>query len=147
MRICEMCGADISSRVARTKYCFSCAVVAQQERVRKYKAKNKEKIRDYQKEYQKEYYARNKEKINQKCREKYAEKTGKTPAERDRAGQERLEEEKSWELLRKAFGERFGRNHQHVNTMSQLEKDVAEATRLGISYGEYAARKRKEAGK
>ena len=142
MRVCEMCGADISSRAASAKYCFSCAVKAQRERVKNCKAKNKEKIRDYQKEYQKEYYARNKEKINQKCREQYAEKTGRTPAE-----QERLEEGESWELLRPAFGERFGRTHKHVNTMSQLEKDVAEATRLGISYGEYAARKRKEAGK
>lgn len=143
MRVCEMCGTDISSRPSRAKYCFSCAVVAQRERVKKYKEKNKEKTRDYQKEY----YERNKEKINQKCRERYAEKTGKTPAERDRAGQERLEEEKSWELLRQAFGDRFGRTHKHVNTMSQLEKDVAEATRLGISYGEYEARKRKEMSK
>lgn len=147
MRVCEMCGADISSRAASAKYCFSCAVEAQRERVKNCKAKNKEKIREYQKEYQKEYYARNKEKINQKCRERYAEKTGKTPAQRENAKQERLEEEESCELLLQAFGERFGRTHKHVNTMSQLEKDVAEATRLGISYGEYAARKRKEAGK
>ena len=140
MRVCEMCGADISSRPSKAKYCFSCAVVAQRERVRKYKAENKEKIRDYQKEY----HARNKEKINRLRREQYAAKTGRTPAEREHAKQEHREEEKSWELLRKAFGERFGRNHQHVNTMSQLEKDVAEATRLGISYGEYEARKRKE---
>lgn len=140
MKICEMCGADISSRAASAKYCFSCAVKAQRERVKNCKAKNKEKIRDYQKEY----YARNKEKNNRLRREQYAEKTGKTSEERDRAKQERLEERESWEMLRRAFGERFGRTHKHVNTMSQLEKDVAEATRLGISYGEYAARKRKE---
>lgn len=138
MKICETCGADISSRAASAKYCFACAVKAQREHVKKSKAKNKEKIRDYQKAY----YAKNKEKINRQRCERCAEKTGRTPA-----GQERLEEEKSWELLRQAFGDRFGRNHQHVNTMSQLEKDVAEATRLGISYGEYVARKRKEAGK
>lgn len=143
MKICEMCGADISSRAASAKYCFSCAVKAQRERVKNCKAKNKEKIRDYQKEY----YARNKEKNNRLRREQYAEKTGKTSEERDRAKQERLEERESWEMLRRAFGERFGRTHKHVNTMSQLEKDVAEATRLGISYGEYAARKRKEIGK
>lgn len=139
MRVCETCGADISSRAASAKYCFSCAVKAQHERVKNCKAKNKEKIRDYQKEY----YARNKEKNNRLRREQYAEKTGKTSEERDRAKQERLEERESWELLRQAFGERFGRTHKHVNTMSQLEKDVAEATRLGISYGEYEARKRK----
>lgn len=139
MKICEMCGADISSRAASAKYCFSCAVKAQRERVKNCKAKNKEKIRDYQKEY----YARNKEKNNRLRREQYAEKTGKTSEERDRAKQERLEERESWEMLRRAFGERFGRTHKHVNTMSQLEKDVAEATRLGISYGEYEARKRK----
>lgn len=140
MKICEMCGADISSRAASAKYCFSCAVKAQRERVKNCKAKNKEKIMDYQKEY----YARNKEKINRLRREQYAEKTGKTSEERDRAKQERLEERESWEMLRRAFGERFGVSYQHVNTMSQLEKDVAEATRLGISYGEYEARKRKE---
>lgn len=143
MRVCEMCGADISSRAASAKYCFACAVKAQHERVKNCKAKNKEKIRDYQKEY----HARNKEKINRLRREQYAEKTGRTPAEREHAKQERREERESWELLRQAFGERFGINHQHVNTMSQLEKDVAEATRLGISYGEYEARKRKEIGK
>lgn len=138
MRVCETCGADISSRAASAKYCFACAVKAQHDHVKKCKAKNKEKIRDYQKAY----HARKREKINRQRREQYAEKTGRTPAE-----QERLEEGESWELLRQAFGERFGRTHKHVNTMSQLEKDVAEATRLGISYGEYAARKRKEAGK
>lgn len=143
MKICEMCGADISSRPSRAKYCFSCAVVAQRERVRKYKAENKEKIRDYQKEY----HARNKEKINRLRREQYAEKTGKTPAEGEHAKQERREERESWEMLRQAFGDRFGRTHKHVNTMSQLEKDVAEAARLGISYGEYEARKRKEMSK
>lgn len=143
MKICEMCGADISSRAASAKYCFSCAVKAQRERVKNCKAKNKEKIRDYQKEY----YARNKEKNNRLRREQYAEKTGKTSEERDRAKQERLEERESWEMLRRAFGERFGRTHKHVNTMSQLEKDVAEATRLGISYGEYEARKRKGTSK
>lgn len=143
MRVCETCGADISSRAASAKYCFSCAVKAQRERVKNCKAKNKEKIRDYQKEY----YARNKEKNNRLRREQYAEKTGKTSEERDCAKQERLEERESWEMLRRAFGERFGRTHKHVNTMSQLEKDVAEATRLGISYGEYEARKRKEMSK
>lgn len=135
MRVCETCGADISSRAASAKYCFSCAVKAQRERVKNRKARNKEKIRDYQKAY----HAKNREKINRQRREQYAEKSGITPAE-----QERLEEEEFWRLLRQAFGERFGRSHQHVNTMSQLEKDAAEATRLGISYGEYAARKRKE---
>lgn len=143
MRVCEMCGADISNRPGRAKYCFACAMEAQWERVRKYKAENNETI----KEYQKAYYARNKEKTNRLRREQYAEKTGKTSEERDRAKQERREEEKSWELLRQAFGDRFGRTHKHVNTMSQLEKDVAEAARLGISYGEYEARKRKETGK
>lgn len=138
MKICETCGADISSRAANAKYCFACAVKAQHERVKNFKAKNKEKIRNYQKAY----HARNREKINRQRREQYAEKTGRTPTE-----QERLEEEASWELLRQAFGDRFGRTHKHVNTMSQLEKDVAEAARLGISYGEYAARKRKEIGK
>lgn len=138
MRVCETCGADISSRAASAKYCFACAVKAQHDHVKKCKAKNKEKIRDYQKAYR----AKNKEKINRQRREQYAETTGRTPAE-----QERLEEEASWDLLRRAFGERFGVSYQHVNTMSQLEKDVAEATRLGISYGEYMARKRKEIGK
>lgn len=123
MRVCETCGTDISSRAASAKYCFACAVKAQHDHVKKHKAKNKEKI-------------------NRRRREQYAETTGRTPAE-----QERLEEEESWELLRQAFGERFGISHQHTNTMSQLEKDVAEAARLGISYGEYAARKRKEIGK
>lgn len=120
-----MCGADISSRAARAKYCFSCAVVAQRGYVKKSKEKSKGKVKEHQSE----------------CTKKG---TVKEKRERER---ERLEEEKSWELLRQAFGERFGRNHQHVNTMSQLEKDVAEATRLGISYGEYMARKRKEMGK
>ena len=143
MRVCEMCGADISNRARNATYCFTCAVKAKHQRVKNWKAQKKQKIRDYQKEY----YARNKEKINRLRREQYAEKTGKTPAEREHAKQERLEERESWEMLRRAFGERFGRTHKHVNTMSQLEKDVAEATRLGISYGEYEARKRKETGK
>lgn len=128
MRVCKMCGADISSRAASAKYCFTCATIAQRKQVR-------------------ECVARNKEKINRLRREQYAEKTGRTPAEREHAKQERREERESWEMLRRAFGERFGINYQHVNTMSQLEKDAAEATRLGISYGEYEARKRKEIGK
>nr|DAU28122.1 MAG TPA: hypothetical protein [Caudoviricetes sp.] len=139
MRVCKMCGADISSRPSRAKYCFACAVVAQRERARKYKAENKETIKEYQKEYQKEYRARNKDVAKEDKNETH-QRVKRAQEARER---ERLEEEKSWELLRQAFGDRFGRTHKHVNTMSQLEKDVAEAARLGISYGEYEARKRK----
>lgn len=143
MRVCKRCGADISSRPSRAKYCFSCAVVAQRERARKYKAENKETIKEYQKEYQKEYRARNKD-VAKKDKKETHQRVKRAQEVRER---ERLEEEKSWELLRQAFGDRFGRTHKHVNTMSQLEKDVAEAARLGISYGEYEARKRKGVGK
>lgn len=124
MKICEICGADISSRGRGAKYCKECLRKRRLEQVKIYQAKNPEII----KQRKREYYQRTKK---------------GTAKERREREQERLEEEESWELLRQAFGERFGRNHQHVNTMSQLEKDVAEATRLGISYGEYEARKRK----
>lgn len=128
MRVCETCGADISSRGRGAKYCKECLRKRRLEQVKIYQAKNPEIV----KQRKREYYQRTKK------------GTVKEKRERER---ERLEEEASWELLRQAFGERFGRNHKHVNTMSQLEKDVAEATRLGISYGEYMARKRKEVGK
>lgn len=127
MRVCEMCGADISDRGKIAKYCKECAKKKNQDSAKKNGMKNYQKRRTSKKEY----------------RPRTDGRKGRTPAERDCAKQERLEEEKSWELLRQAFGERFGRTHKHVNTMSQLEKDVAEATRLGISYGEYEARKRK----
>ena len=128
MRVCETCGADISSRGRGAKYCKECLRKRRLEQTKIYQAKNPEII----KQRKREYYQRTKK------------GTAKERRERER---ERLEEEASWELLRRAFGDRFGRTHKHVNTMSQLEKDVAEATRLGISYGEYAARKRKEIGK
>ena len=124
MRVCETCGADISSRGRGAKYCKECLRKRRLEQTKIYQAKNPEII----KQRKREYYQRTKK--------------GTVKEKRERE-QERLEEEASWMLLRQAFGERFGRNHQHVNTMSQLEKDVAEATRLGISYGEYVARKRK----
>ena len=125
MRVCETCGADISSRGRGAKYCEECLRKRRLEQVKIYQAKNPEIV----KQRKREYYQRTKK------------GTAKERRERER---ERLGEEASWELLRRAFGERFGRSHQHVNTMPQLEKDVAEATRLGISYGEYMARKRKE---
>ena len=124
MRVCETCGADISSRGRGAKYCKECLRKRRLEQTKIYQAKNPEIV----KQRKREYYQRTKK------------GTAKERRERER---ERLEEEASWELLRQTFGERFGRSHQHVNTMSQLEKDVAEATRLGISYGEYMARKRK----
>lgn len=124
MKICETCGADISSRGRGAKYCKECLRKKRLEQVKIYQAKNSEII----KQRKMEYYQRTKK------------GTVKEKRERER---ECLEEEKSWEMLRQAFGERFGVSYQHVNTMSQLEKDVAEATRLGISYGEYEARKRK----
>ena len=125
MRVCETCGADISSRGRGAKYCKECLRKRRLEQTKIYQAKNPEII----KQRKREYYQRTKK------------GTAKERRERER---ERLEEEASWRLLRQTFGERFGRNHQHTNTMSQLEKDAAEATRLGISYGEYMARKRKE---
>lgn len=128
MRVCETCGADISSRGRGAKYCKECLRKRRLEQTKIYQAKNPEII----KQRKREYYQRTKK------------GTVKEKRERER---KRLEEEASWELLRQTFGERFGGNHQHVNTMSQLEKDVAKATRLGISYGEYMARKRKEVGK
>lgn len=128
MKICETCGADISSRGRGAKYCKECLQKKRLEQVKIYQAKNSEII----KQRKREYYQRTKK------------GTVKEKRERER---ERLEEEKSWELLRQAFGDRFGRTHKHVNTMSQLEKEVAEAARLGISYGEYEARKRKEMSK
>lgn len=128
MRVCETCGVDISSRGRGAKYCKECLRKRRCEQVKSYQEKHPEIV----KQRKREYYQRT--------------KNGTVKEKRDRE-RERLEEEKSWELLRQAFGERFGRNHQHVNTMSQLEKDVAEATRLGISYGEYEARKRKGVGK
>ena len=128
MKLCKICGADISSRGRGAKYCKECLRKRRLEQVKIYQAKNPEIV----KQRKREYYQRTKK------------GTAKERRERER---ERLEEEASWELLRQAFGERFGGNHQHVNTMSQLEKDAAEATRLGISYGEYMARKRKEVGK
>ena len=128
MRVCETCGADISSRGRGAKYCKECLRKRRLEQVKIYQAKNPEIV----KQRKREYYQRTKK------------GTAKERRERER---ERLEEEASWEMLRQTFGERFGINHQHVNTMPQLEKDVAEATRLGISYGEYMARKRKEIGK
>ena len=128
MRVCETCGADISSRGRGAKYCKECLRKRRLEQTKIYQAKNSEIV----KQRKREYYQRTKK------------GTAKERCERE---QERREEEESWRLLRQAFGERFGRSHQHVNTMSQLEKDVAEATRLGISYGEYAARKRKGIGK
>ena len=128
MRVCETCGADISSRGRGAKYCKECLRKRRLEQTKIYQAKNPEIV----KQRKREYYQRTKK------------GTVKERRERER---ERLEEEASWELLRRAFGDRFGRTHKHVNTMSQLEKDVAEATRLGISYGEYVARKRKEIGK
>lgn len=128
MRVCETCGADISSRGRGAKYCKECLRKRRLEQTKIYQAKNPEIV----KQRKREYYQRTKK------------GTVKEKRERER---ERLEEEASWEMLRKEFGDRFGGNHQHVNTMSQLEKDVAEATRLGISYGEYEARKRKEVGK
>lgn len=128
MKICEICGEDISSRGRGAKYCKECLRKRRLEQVKIYQAKNQEII----KHRKREYYQRTKK---------------GTAKERREREQERREEEASWELLRRAFGEDFGRTHKHVNTMSQLEKDVAEATRLGISYGEYMARKRKEVGK
>ena len=125
MKICEICGDDISSRGRGAKYCKECLRKRRIEQVKIYQAKNPEIV----KQRKREYYQRTKK---------------GTAKERREREQERLEEEESWRLLRQTFGERFGRSHQHVNTMSQLEKDVAEATRLGISYGEYVARKRKE---
>ena len=125
MRVCETCGADISSRGRGAKYCKECLRKRRLEQTKIYQAKNPEIV----KQRKREYYQRTKK---------------GTVKERREREQERLEEEESWRLLRQTFGERFGRSHQHVNTMSQLEKDVAEATRLGISYGEYMARKRKE---
>ena len=125
MKICEICGDDISSRGRGAKYCKECLRKRRIEQVKIYQAKNPEIV----KQRKREYYQRTKK------------ATVKEKRERE---QERLEEEESWRLLRQTFGARFGRSHQHVNTMSQLEKDVAEATRLGISYGEYVARKRKE---
>ena len=128
MRVCETCGADISSRGRGAKYCKECLRKRRLEQTKIYQAKNPEII----KQRKREYYQRTKK---------------GTAKERREREQERLEEEESWRLLRQAFGDRFGRTHKHVNTLSQLEKDVAEATRLGISYGEYVARKRKETGK
>ena len=128
MRVCETCGADISSRGRGAKYCKECLRKRRLEQTKIYQAKNPEIV----KQRKREYYQRTKK---------------GTVKERREREQERREEEASWEMLRQTFGERFGRNHQHVNTMSQLEKDVAEATRLGISYGEYVSRKRKEVGK
>ena len=128
MRVCETCDADISSRGRGAKYCKECLRKRRLEQTKIYQAKNPEIV----KQRKREYYQRTKK--------------GTVKEKRERE-QERLEEEESWRLLRQAFGERFGRTHKHVNTMSQLEKDVAEATRLGISYGEYMARKRKEVGK
>ena len=128
MRVCETCGADISSRGRGAKYCKECLRKRRLEQTKIYQAKNPEIV----KQRKREYYQRTKK------------GTAKERRERER---ERLEEDASRELLRQTFGERFGRSHQHVNTMSQLEKDVAEATRAGISYGEYVARKRKEVGK
>ena len=125
MKICEICGEDISSRGRGAKYCKECLRKRRIEQVKIYQEKNLEIV----KQRKREYYQRTKK---------------GTAKERREREQERLEEEESWRLLRQTFGERFGRSHQHVNTMSQLEKDVAEATRLGISYGEYMARKRKE---
>ena len=125
MRVCETCGADISSRGRGAKYCKECLRKRRLEQTKIYQAKNPEIV----KQRKREYYQRTKKGTVKEKRERELE---------------RLEEEESWELLRRTFGERFGRNHQHVNTMSQLEKDVAESTRLGISYGEYMARKRKE---
>ena len=125
MKICEICGKDISSRGRGAKYCKECLRKRRLEQTKIYQAKNPEIV----KQRKREYYQRTKK---------------GTAEERREREQERREEEASWELLRRAFGERFGGNHQHVNTMSQLEKDVAEATRLGISYGEYEERKRKE---
>lgn len=124
MKICEICGEDISSRGRGAKYCKECLRKRRLEQTKIYQAKNPEII----KQRKREYYQRTKK---------------GTAKERREREQERREEEASWEMLRQTFGEDFGRNHQHVNTMSQLEKDVAEATRLGISYGEYEARKRK----
>ena len=128
MRVCETCGADISSRGRGAKYCKECLRKRRLEQTKIYQAKNPEII----KQRKREYYQRTKK---------------GTAKERREREQERREEEASWEMLRQTFGERFGRSRQHVNTMSQLEKDVAEAIRLGISYGEYVARKRKEVGK
>lgn len=128
MRVCEMCGADISSRGRGAKYCRECMRKRRCEQAKRCQAKNPEII----KQRAREYYQRTKK--------------GTVKEKRERE-QERLEEKESWELLRQAFGDRFGGTHKHVNTMSQLEKDVAEATRLGISYGEYSARKRKEMSK
>ena len=128
MRVCETCGADISSRGRGAKYCKECLRKRRLEQTKIYQAKNPEIV----KQRKREYYQRTK---------------NGTAKERREREQERREEEASWEMLRQTFGERFGRSHQHVNTMSKLEKDVAEATRLGISYGEYVARKRKEIGK
>lgn len=128
MRVCETCGADISSRGRGAKYCKECLRKRRLEQTKIYQAKNPEIV----KQRKREYYQRTKKGTVKEKREQELE---------------RLEEEESWELLRRTFGERFGRNHQHTNTMSQLGKDAAEATRLGISYGEYVARKRKEIGK
>ena len=125
MKICEICGADISSRGRGAKYCKECLRKRRLEQTKIYQAKNSEIV----KQRKREYYQRTKKGTVKEKRERELE---------------RLEEEASWEMLRKEFGDRFGRTHKHVNTMSQLEKDVAEATRLGISYGEYMARKRKE---
>ena len=125
MRVCETCGADISSRGRGAKYCKECLRKRRLEQTKIYQAKNPEIV----KQRKREYYQRTKK---------------GTAKERREREQERLEEEASWEMLRQTFGEDFGMNHQHVNTMSQLEKDAAEATRLGISYGEYAAMNRKE---
>ena len=125
MRVCETCGADISSRGRGAKYCKECLRKRRLEQTKIYQAKNPEIV----KQRKREYYQRTKK---------------GTVKERREREQERREEEASWEMLRQTFGERFGRTHKHVNTMSQLEKDVAEATRLGISYGEYEAMKRKE---
>ena len=125
MKICEICGEDISSRGRGAKYCKECLRKRRLEQTKIYQAKNPEIV----KQRKREYYQRTKK---------------GTAKERREREQECRDEEESWRLLRQAFGERFGRSHQHVNTMSQLEKDVAEATRLGISYGEYVARKRKE---
>lgn len=130
MKICEMCGADISSRAASAKYCFSCAVKAQRERVKNCKAKNKEKIRDYQKEY----YARNKEKNNRLRREQYAEKSGITPAE-----QERLEEEESWRLTNLHSCSTRQRRTRRRNAISTTRRKRTGCRKVGIVVARYSA--------
>ena len=81
MKICETCGADISSRGRGAKYCKECLRKKRLEQVKIYQAKNSEII----KQRKREYYQRTKK------------GTVKEKRERER---ECLEEEKSWEMLR-----------------------------------------------